>query len=187
MERIDVHAHGFPESYLRGVAAAYPDDLSLVEPNGQAPLLAIWAQAPLPAWNLERRLEEMERDRVAIEILSAPTVYDRMDERTAAFCGLLNDFQASVAREHPERFRSLVHLPVHDLAACRQELSRWQGRAEVAGVVLASNMDGIYPGDERVLPVWEWIHEADLSVFIHPIKPRGRPGRIPPVIFDCTA
>jgi hypothetical protein len=43
----------------------------------------IWAGVPLPAWILDERLAAMERDQVALEILSAPTpVYARADDKT---------------------------------------------------------------------------------------------------------
>jgi predicted TIM-barrel fold metal-dependent hydrolase len=142
VRRIDVHAHCFPEEFLREIARIYPQDVSLAEPRRGRPLFAYWAQAPLPAWNAKWRLREMDRDGVELEILSAPTVYHHMDEHTAELCTLLNDFQADVVHAHPGRFRSFLHLPVHDLSAARKELDRWLGRPEIAGVTLATHMSG---------------------------------------------
>lgn len=184
MDRIDIHAHAFPETFLRQIAAAFPEDVVILEPDGSLPLFALWSRAPIPAWDVERRLKEMDRDGIDVEVLSAPTVYQRLDARSTRFCRLLNDFQAEIARAHPKRFRSFLHLPVHDLEATRRELERWRSREEVAGVVLASNMGGLYPGHPSLLPVWEWLHESDLAVFIHPIAPPGRFSPIIPVIFD---
>jgi aminocarboxymuconate-semialdehyde decarboxylase len=131
-----------------------------------------------------QRLREMDRDHVDLEILSAPTVYHRLDDHTAELCQLLNDAQAQAARAHPTRFRSFVHVPVHDLSAARRELDRWIGRPEVAGINLATNMDGIYPGDARLNSLWQWIHDAELPVFIHPVKPCGLAAPVHPVVFS---
>jgi aminocarboxymuconate-semialdehyde decarboxylase len=182
--RIDVHAHCFPETFLRALARLYPEDVTIAEPRDNLPLFAYWAQAPLPAWDIERRLSEMDRDHVELEILSAPSVYHRMDEHTAELCRMLNDAQARAARSHPKRFRSFVHLPVHDLDAARQELDRWLGKPEVAGINLATHMGDMYPGDARLEPLWRWIHEASLPVFIHPVKPCGLTAPVHPVVFS---
>src|SRR5690606_27732652 len=96
----------------------------------------------------------MERDHVAVEVLSAPTIYARLDEHTAELCALLNDLQADAVAACPDRFRSFLHLPVHELDAACRELERWQGRAGIAGVVLGSNMGGRYPGEEAFEPLW---------------------------------
>ncbi len=182
--RIDVHAHAFPESFLRRMAAEYPDDVRLREPTGSMPLLAIWASAPLPAFDPARRIREMDRDDVAVEVLSAPPVYQRIDGRTAELCSAINDAQLEIARAHPDRFRSFVHLPVHDPGAAEKELARRVGNAEVAGVSLATNMAGVYPGDPAMTPVWDAIVSADLPVFLHPVTPCGACNPLAPVIFD---
>ena len=183
MDYIDVHAHGFPEPYLRQLAATYPTEVQVEEAAGTTPMVTRWSKAPLPAWDLERHLEEMDRDGVAVEILSAPPVYSHLDAHTAGFCRLLNDFQAGVAQAAPGRFRSFLHLPAHDVSASLQEFARWRGRSEVAGVFLGSNMSGIYPGDSSLLPIWDAIHAAELPVFIHPLAPCGYAGPMMPVIL----
>ena len=183
MDYIDVHAHGFPESYLRQLATTYPAEVHVEEAAGATPMVARWSKAPLPAWNIERHLEEMNRDGVAIEILSAPPVYSHLDSQTAGFCRLLNDFQAGVVQAAPGRFRSFLHLPVHDVSASLEELVRWRGRSEVAGVFLGSNMGGVYPGDVSLLPIWEAIQAADFPVFIHPLAPCGYASPLMPVIL----
>jgi aminocarboxymuconate-semialdehyde decarboxylase len=183
MDYIDVHAHGFPEAYLRQLAATYPEEVQVEEAPGVTPMMTRWAKAPLPAWDIERRLEEMDRDGVAVEVLSAPPVYSHLDTHTPEFCRLLNDFQAEVAQAAPGRFRSFIHLPVHDVPAALQERSRWHGRAEVAGVLFGSNMGGVYPGDVSLFPIWEAIQAANLPVFIHPLAPCASAGPVMPVIL----
>jgi len=188
LDRIDIHAHAFPEVFLRKIAAYYPETVKLREPAREDErLVAYWAGAPLPAWDSERRLREMERDRVAVEILSAPTIYSRLDEHTVELCALLNDFQAEAVAACPERFRSFLHLPVHDVDAVARELARWQGHPEIAGVVFGSNMGGRYPGEAIFERVWETIHEAKLPVFIHPVTPGACFGPAVPtiVLFPC--
>src|SRR5262245_55199961 len=80
MDYIDVHAHGFPEAYLRQLAASYPTEVQVEEAAGTTPMVTRWSKAPLPAWDLERHLAEMDRDGVAVEILSAPPIYSDLKE-----------------------------------------------------------------------------------------------------------
>lgn len=182
-DRIDVHAHAFPEAYLRGLGTRYPEDTKLVEPCNGQPLIAQWHGNPLPAWDLERRLEEMDRDRVTTEVLSAPTVYAHLDDAATIACRQLNDFQAELVAAAPGRFRSLLHLPVHEIDAALAELDRWDGRPEAAGVVFGSNMAGTYPGDPALLPVWEAIDRMRLPVLVHPVPPPAVYGPVVPSIL----
>ena len=185
IQRIDVHCHGFPEGVLKQWAAAYPDNFRLERRRGSSALVAIWAGVPLPAWIVEERLAAIERDQVALEILSAPTpVYAQADDNTTALCEEMNAFQADVASQHPTRFRSFIHLPIHDLEATRVALRRWKDHPMTAGIVLGSNVGGIYPGDASLLPVWEEIAASRLAVFIHPLTPCGSVSPIPAVSFD---
>ena len=184
IQRIDVHCHAFPEVVLRKFAAEYPKSFRLEQRRDSGALVAIWAGVPLPAWTLEERLAAIERDQVALEILSAPTpVYAQTDGNTAAVCAQMNEFQADVASRHPTRFRSFIHLPIHDLGATRFELRRWRDHPMTAGIVLGSNVGGVYPGDASLLPVWEEIAASRLAVFLHPLTPCGPLSPIPPVIF----
>lgn len=147
-------------------------------------MFAYWAGAPLPAWDTEQRLREMERDSVEVEVLSAPTVYTHLDDNSAEYCRLLNDFQAELAQREPERFRSFVHLPVNDVDAALRELSRWSVRKETAGVVLGSNMGGLYPGDASLLPIWAQLERLGMPVLIHPVTPPKLYGPTLPTILQ---
>lgn len=183
LDRIDVHAHAFPESYLRAVGKRYPQKVAIQEAVDGKPMIAHWSRAPLPSWDIGRRLEEMDRDRVKTECLSAPTIYSHLDDETVNECSLLNDFQANLVREAPGRFRSFIHLPVHKIDAALAELERWKDRSEASGVVLGSNMGGVYPGDPTLLPVWEAINKMNLPVLIHPVPPPAIYGPIMPTVL----
>ena len=87
MDAIDIHAHGFPEAYLRQLATTYPTEVQVEEASETKPMVTRWSKAPLPAWDIERHLEEMERDAVAVEILSAPPVYFHLDTHTGGSAG----------------------------------------------------------------------------------------------------
>jgi 6-methylsalicylate decarboxylase len=184
--RIDVHAHAFPEWHLRAAARAYPDAVQLCTGRG-GKLIGVWSGAPIPAWDAKLRLAEMDRDGVATEVLCAPLLYAQLDENTAPLCRDLNDFQAALAQDHPGRFRSYLHVPVHQIDEALRELERWHSHRAVAGVVLGSNLGGAYPGDPSFSPIWQAIDRLGYAVFIHPIKPAAcfGPAAPPLVMFPC--
>jgi aminocarboxymuconate-semialdehyde decarboxylase len=184
--RIDVHAHAFSEEFLRSLARFHADEVKLGVGAADR-LVAYWAGAPLPGVDVEERVAEQERDGVRLEVLSAPVVYGWLDQHTHELCAQLNDYQSLLATQYPGRFSSFLHLPVHDAVLARRELDRWQGKDEVAGVVFASNMAGMYPGDRKLDAIWREIAERDLAVFIHPISPTACFGPVaPPVLlFPC--
>ncbi|MCA9688441.1 MAG: amidohydrolase family protein [Myxococcales bacterium] len=183
LDRIDVHAHAFPEAYLRTIGKRYPQKLKLQEPCNGKPLIGYWSRSPLPSWDLDARIAEMDRDRVRTEVLSAPTIYSHLDDQSAEDCRLLNDFQADLVGKAPGRFLSLLHLPVNDVEASLRELSRWKDRSEATGVVFGSNMGGVYPGDPRLLPIWEAIDKLGMPTLIHPVPPPAVYGPVIPTIL----
>jgi predicted TIM-barrel fold metal-dependent hydrolase len=169
--RIDVHAHAFPDAFLRELAALYPSEVALSERNGT--LIALWNKAPLPAFDANARLRAMDEEQVELELLSAPPLYTHFDEHTAKLCRGMNAFQVELAHRHPDRFRAFLHLPYHDAEATVRELEHWSEDPAISGVTLASNMAGVYPGDARLDYLWPLLIDAALPVFIHPVAPCG--------------
>ena len=181
IRRIDVHAHAFPEALLLELAALYPTEIELR--RHEATLIAIWQKAPLPAVDLERRIREMDRDGVELEVLSVPPVYGHFDGHTAELCRRVNDFQYDAVRAFPGRFRSLIHLPYHDPIAAGRELKRWASEPSCVGILLPSNVAGDYPGHDRFAYLWPAIAAASLAVFIHPVAPCGLVSPIAPPVL----
>jgi aminocarboxymuconate-semialdehyde decarboxylase len=169
--RIDVHAHAFPEAFLRDLAARYPQEVALTERDGT--LIALWNKAPLPAFDVAARLRAMDEEQVELEVLSAPPLYGHFDQHTADLCRSMNAFQVELARTYPGRFRAFLHLPCHDAHAVERELSRWSDEPAIVGVTMASNMNGAYLGDASLSYLWPLLCEARLPVFVHPVAPCG--------------
>jgi aminocarboxymuconate-semialdehyde decarboxylase len=180
-DRIDVHAHAFPEELLQKLAALYPSEVALTSKDRT--LIAVWQKAPLPAVDLEQRTREMDRDGVQIEVLSVPPVYGHFDLHSAQLCRDVNEFQHEAASAFPGRFRGLIHLPFHDPVTAEQELERWSDEPSCVGVLLPSNIAGDYPGHERFSYLWPLLVERGLPAFIHPVAPCGLQSPIAPPVL----
>jgi hypothetical protein len=70
----------------------HPDVIELRE-DAKAGLVGVWAKMPLPAWDHDVRLEDI--DRSDVEILSNPPIYSRVDEHALELCRLANDALAA--------------------------------------------------------------------------------------------
>ncbi|MEV0115308.1 amidohydrolase family protein [Streptomyces sp. NPDC050844] len=180
--RIDVHVHGFPRAYLESITAYYPREVRPARHDG-----VMWHGVPLPAWDRRARLTEMDDDHVAVEVLSAPTVYTSLDAHAGQLCSGLNDFTAGECDAEPDRFRAWLHLPVNDPDAAERELERWRGAGHIAGIVIGSNAAGVYPGQPEFRPVLDLIAETPWPLFIHPSVPPGTAGTVAAPILGMPA
>jgi aminocarboxymuconate-semialdehyde decarboxylase len=107
---VDVHAHVTPQRFQRVVLEGgqwfglTPDVGELHNPKNR--------------WSPERRIEEMDRLGVDVQLVS-PTdgfyQYRLPPETTAAIARECNDEVADMVRDRPDRFRGLGTLPMQDV------------------------------------------------------------------------
>ncbi|HXG35826.1 MAG TPA: amidohydrolase family protein, partial [Dehalococcoidia bacterium] len=125
----------------------------------------------VPIWEQERRLQEIERDSVTIEVLSSPLAYTFVDKRSPELCRIMNDSLAEACRQAPDRLRAFAHLPFNDMDAALRELTRAVDELGFPGVLVSSNIAGRYPHTPEFWPFWEEVNRRKLPVFLHPAEP----------------
>jgi aminocarboxymuconate-semialdehyde decarboxylase len=87
---------------------------------------------------------------------------------------LLNDGMAQAQREHPDRFLSAIHLPVHEPVAATRELARGIEELGLRAVGLLASHLHIQLDDPSMDPLYERIQREGLPIIIHPqSKPAG--------------
>lgn len=86
---------------------------------------------------------------------------------------LANERTARLVRSAPRRFAGLAVLPLPDIAEALEELRHALDVLELDGVVLLSNIEGIYHGDSRWDPLWDELERRRAYVFRHPADPVG--------------
>ena len=151
--RIDTHVHLVPDGYR-----------AIVEER--SPL-------PLPPWSREMTEEFMDRHQIdaAVMSLGPPGIWFGDPGLAAELARIVNEATADLVRAAPQRFAGLAVLPLPDIDASLTELSHALDVLELDGVALLSNLDGIYPGDERLEPVWTELDRRGTYVFLHPAGP----------------
>ncbi|MCG3754901.1 amidohydrolase family protein [Amycolatopsis sp. Poz14] len=176
-ERIDVHTHLVPPFWGEALAQHGGD------PSG-------WT---LPPWTPDDHLKYMDANGIATSVLSltAPSVTGWTGPARREMARRVNEYTAELVRERPDRFGLFATVPLPDVEGAVAEVDHAFGALRADGVVLLSNYDGVYLGDDRYAPLWEALDRHRAVVFIHPAHPLvpllpGIPGPMVDYPFDTT-
>ena len=177
---IDIHAHYFPEVYLRAIEThgeRFGIVLDRTDPAGPAIRIGamLGGQLRREFYDLPARIKEMNRAGVQVHALSLtfPMVYWADAELGTRLARAVNDGMSAAHRAHPDRFVGLATLPMQDPRRSVEELDRAARLPGIRGVYLGTNVNGRELDDPAFLPVWERIDELELPVFLHPLNVIG--------------
>jgi 6-methylsalicylate decarboxylase len=156
--RIDVHQHILPPEYVSALASQ-----GVTSSGGR----------PIPAWDVQRTLELMDRHSIATAItsISEPGIYfgDRLFVQDLA--RRCNEYSARLMYEYPKRFGAFAILPLPDIDASLRELEYALDTLKLDGVVLLSSVEGRYPGDPVFDELFTELNRRKAVVFLHPTVP----------------
>ena len=178
---IDVHAHFVTDGYLARARAA-----GIEQPDG----MGQW-----PSWNVETHLRLMDTWGVQTSVLSisSPGVHFGTDGEARSLARETNEYGAGIARAHPRRFGHFASLPLPDVDGALEAAGYALEELESDGLAIETNADGMYPGNERLEPLWSDLNRRKAIVFVHPTSPRcwqavslGRPRPMLEFPFDST-
>lgn len=177
---IDIHAHFFPESYLRLIeheGAAAGARLDRTNPGGPVITIGGAPTPPLaPAFtDLELRLKAMNRTGIAVQALSltVPMVYFAGSGLAKRLAQAFNDAVAEAHTAYPDRFVGCATLPMQDPTQAVAELERAARLPGVRAVYLGTNVNGRELSDPAFGRVFERCQEYELPVLLHPINVVG--------------
>ena len=172
---IDAHAHFYtPES----------------EEKRQASLKAMqqgcWCTKQPPSWDPNEILAYMDRRGVQLQLLSNITP----DAKTLDDVRRVNDYAASLVRQHPTRFGMLAFLPTDDPKACLSEIPRAADKLDTDGFAVTCRYNSVYLSDRTLDPVWAELDRRRATVFAHPSPSGpcsfGRPNTLIDVAFETA-
>ena len=183
---IDVHAHLLTKGYLDAMREA-----GLADASGRP----VGDGFPFPDWSLEDTLRVMDRNDVDASVLSitAPGAMFVRGTKAKELVRALNEAMAEVVKAHPARFAALAVLPLADIEASLNEIAFALDQLGFDGIGLYSNVDGVYLGDARFVPLLDELNRRKAVVFVHPAQPLafdnfslGLPAPILEYPFDST-
>ena len=123
------------------------------------------------AYNADQRKKDCEHYGVTMQVLS-PTpmmIPDYVDntQDAAEICRILNDDNARMVSEFPDRFTALAALPMMDADLAIKELERVK-KLGMRGVEINSNVADLDLDEPRFFHILEAAAELDMAIFIHP-------------------
>ncbi len=137
-------------------------------------------------WEPKRRLEEMDRTGVSMQVLSTVPImfsYWAKPADTLDLARRLNDHIAEVVRMHPTRFAGLGTVPLQDPDLAAGELERCVRDLGLRGAEIGSHVDAnehCHGADCRNLDhtsldvFWRTAENLSAAVFVHPWDMLGK-------------
>ncbi len=137
-------------------------------------------------WEPARRIEDMDRSGVSMQVLSTVPVMFSYWAKPADALDLsqrLNDHIAEVVRANPGRFAGLATIPLQDPELAARELERCVRDLGLRGAQIGThvaanehchNTAGRNLDDEFLNVVWKAAEDLDAAIFVHPWDMLGR-------------
>ena len=192
MAVIDIHNHFFPRTWP-DLAARYGTPnwpwIKHTEP-GKAEIMVgdrFFRQIYAACWDPEVRLNEMDRDGVEMQVLSATPVlfaYERPREHALDCARLFNDAALELCAQGKGRLKSLCQVPLQDIEASCKELSRCM-RAGHLGVQIGNHVGENNLDDPGIITFLQHCADEGAAVLVHPWDMLA-PQRMPKYLMPWT-
>ena len=127
---------------------------------------------------------------VAVTSISTPGVHTGDDAAARLLARRCNELAAEMIRDRPDRFAGFACLPLPDVDGALVELAYALDDLQLDGVLLFSNVRGVYLGDPRFAPLFDELQRRAAVAFVHP-NPSPDPSAhslgLPDTLIDFTA
>jgi predicted TIM-barrel fold metal-dependent hydrolase len=156
--KIDIHHHVVPDFYI--------DVLHGLGITGAFGIL-------LPRVDIEEHIRILNDLGIetAIASISTPGVYFKNAAFSRELARRCNDHLRGLMDRYPRRFGGFASLPLPDVKGACLELERSLDELHMDGVVLLSNVLGVYVGDPRYEEVFAEMSKRDVVIYVHPNDP----------------
>gem|GEM_PF-143007 len=192
MRAIDIHNHFFPKSWPDLAAKFGTPDwpwIKHTEPGKAIVMLGDreFRHITSACWDINVRLEDMDRDGIDLQIISATPVlfaYGR-DAKQALDCArMFNDVALELCGQGKGRLKALCQVPLQDIDASCAELSRCM-RAGHVGVQIGNHVGDKNLDDPGILTFLRHCAAEGAAVLVHPWDMLGAP-RMPKYMMPWT-
>ena len=192
MSVIDIHNHFFPRAWPdfaeRFGSPNWPW-IKHTEP-GKAEIMIgdrFFRNVYSACWDPEVRLQEMDRDGVDMQVMSATPVlfaYERPAEHALDCAKLFNDAALELCAQGKGRLKALCQVPLQDVDASCKELSRCM-RAGHLGVQIGNHVGEKNLDDPGIVTFLHHCANEGAAVLVHPWDMFGQ-SRMPKYMMPWT-
>jgi aminocarboxymuconate-semialdehyde decarboxylase len=175
MTVIDMHTHFFPRITREEAAALDPQRAPWLQANADGSGQIMTGDRPFRPvrevlWEPARRLEDMDRDGIDLQIFCATPVmfgYAYPADRALAWCQRMNDRALEFAAHAPRRLKALAQVPLQDVDAACREASRAKAGGHL-GVQIGNHLGEKNLDDEGLLAFLAHCGREGIPVLVHP-------------------
>ena len=179
MKIIDIHAHWYPEEWLKLFEKDGPKEGASLERTAKG--YTIRTERITNAFSdefvsLDLRLQGMRRQGVDIQALSltAPMVNWASPGLGLALSQAYNDAASAAHLKHPGQLFGLAILPMQAPELALKELERCSKLPGMRGLYVATNINGADLDEKRFWDVYAKTEELGWTMYLHPVDTIGR-------------
>src|ERR1039458_4138185 len=192
MPVIDIHNHFFPRTWPDLAARYGTPNWPWIKHTeaGKAEIMVgdqFFRQIYSACWDPEVRLDEMDRDGVETQVISATPVlfaYERPVEHALDCARLFNDAALELCAQGKGRLKSLCQVPLQDIDASCKELSRCM-RAGHLGVQIGNHVGEKNLDDPGIVTFLHHCADEGAAMLVHPWDMLA-PQRMPKYMMPWT-
>ena len=179
MRTVDIHAHWYPEEWLRLFEKDGPKEGAALERNANG--YRVRAKHMVNAFDerfvvLDSRLKKMDGIGIDLHALSltTPMVYWASPALGLALSQAFNDAASAAHRKHPQRFLGLAMVPMQAPELALKELERAARLPGLRGMYLATSVNGQELDEKAFWDVYAKCEELGWPIFLHPVDTIGQ-------------
>ena len=192
MPVIDIHNHFFPRTWPDLAARYGTPNWPWIKHTeaGKADIMVgecFFRHIHSACWDPEVRLQEMDRDAVEMQVISATPVlfaYDRPADHALDCAQLFNDAALELCTQGKARLKSLCQVPLQDIDAACKELTRCM-RAGHLGVQIGNHVGDKNLDDPGIVTFLHHCADEGAAVLVHPWDMFGQQ-RMPKYMMPWT-
>ncbi|HTD04027.1 amidohydrolase family protein [Undibacterium sp.] len=182
---VDIHSHFFPPITQKEAAAldasAAPwlqiqDNEHGMIMTGDKPFRPVYSAL----WDSARRIEEMDRSGVDIQLMCATPVmfgYRYAIDQALPWAMRMNDYAIELCAHNPQRLKALAQVPLQDIDAACREASRAKAIGHV-GIQIGNHLGDRDLDDEGLLVLLTHCANEGIPILVHPWDMMGSDNRM---------
>lgn len=172
---VDIHSHFFPKTWP-DLAERFgtPDWPWIKHLDGERAMVMLGQREFRPiysaCWDAHRRLEELDRDGIDVQIVCATPVlfaYGRPAEHAAECARIFNDAALELCANSHGRLQALAQVPLQDIDASCTEVSRAMRNGHL-GVQIGNHVGTKSLDDAGILTFLQHCAAEGAAVLVHP-------------------